>query len=50
MESELLRQTDYMSIFHTLRAEVDKLNDVKKLTQVGSTRLALAVAVASDET
>jgi hypothetical protein len=34
LEDSLLAQTDYMSIFNTLRTEVEKLNDVKKLTQV----------------
>ena len=34
MEDSLLSQTDYMSVFNTLRAEVEKLKDVKRLTQV----------------
>ena len=34
LEEELLQHADYMAIFHTLRSSVDKLNDVRKLTQV----------------
>ena len=34
LEEELLQHADYMAIFHTLRSQVDKLNDVRKLTQV----------------
>ena len=34
LEEELLQHSDYMAIFHTLRSQVDKLNDVRKLTQV----------------
>jgi len=36
LEGALLAQTDYMSVFNTLRAEVERLNDVKKLTQVNT--------------
>ena len=38
LEEELLQHSDYMAIFHTLRSQVDKLNDVRKLTQVSEER------------
>ena len=42
LEEELLQHSDYMAIFHTLRSQVDKLNDVRKLTQVSEEREARA--------
>ena len=36
MEDALLRQSDYMSIFHTLRDGLEDLKDIRKLTQVGT--------------
>ena len=38
LEEELLQHSDYMAIFHTLRSQVDKLNDVRKLTKVSEER------------
>jgi hypothetical protein len=34
LEEELLAQTDYMAIFNTIRANIDRLTDFRKLTQV----------------
>lgn len=34
LEDELLAQSDYMNIFNTLRSEVEKMGDIRKLTQV----------------
>jgi hypothetical protein len=36
-EDLLLRQTNYMSIVHTLRDRLDSLYDIEILTQVGQT-------------
>ena len=35
LEESVLRQSDYMSIFHTLRNGLEELKDIRKLTQVG---------------
>ena len=36
LEESVLRQSDYMSIFHTLRNGLEELKDIRKLTQVGT--------------
>ena len=51
LEEVLLAQCDYMSIFNTLRTEVEKLSDVKKLTQVsdGSEKIHYVLVCKVDE-
>jgi len=34
IEEKIMRQNDYMSIFNTLRTEIESLTDVKNLTQI----------------
>lgn len=36
MENILLQQTDYMTIYHTLRDGLETLVDTRKLTQVSN--------------
>ena len=40
-EESLLKQSDYMSIFHTLRDGLSDLKDVQKLTQVSYSNFAI---------
>lgn len=39
MEEKLMKQTDYMSIFNTFRAEVSSLTDVRRLTSIAFNQL-----------
>ena len=46
-EDLLLKQCDYMSIFHTLRNGLEELKDIRKLTQVKHTHILTQIGNAN---